>query len=337
MTIKMKLLFAGAVLLASSAAQAQTAAMKELAATAAKKDPVIWTESSPDGAIAQVIAAFNKAWPDIKVQYLRNTGGNTLATRIVQESQAGRAPASLVTGDHQQFELLRQRGLVVERDWTALGVDKIMSPQPHLVATASALGVIIWNKTKVKDEDAPKTLAALADPKWAGKAGSWVRAPIFANLAKLEGDANVTDLLNKLVANKTRMYPSTFPLAQDVASGEIEVGYGLYHATLPAIQKGAPIGIAFTDPVALSTIWSSVINKGANPEGAQVLAAWLATVEGANAYEAATGRGNPFVQGSQTQKLIGGRKLSEFPVDETAAYVAVQTKYNKILAGGQAK
>ena len=327
-----------AFVLAASAAHAQgNATMDELAAVAAKKDPVVWTESSAEGQIRQVIEAFNKDYPNIKVQFVRNTGGNTLAARIIQESQAGRASASLVTGDHQQFELLRQRGLVVERDWTALGVAKTMSPQPHLIATASALGVLVWNKNKVKDAEAPKTYMDLTNPKWAGKAGSWVRAPIYTNLAKIEGDAKVTDFLNKLVANKTRMYASTFPLAQDVASGELDVGFGLYHATMVAVAKGAPVGIAFTDPVPISTIWSSVVNKGANPEGAQVLAAWLASAKGANAYETATGRGNPFVEGSETQKLIGTRKLAEFPLDETPNYIALQTKYNKILAGGQKK
>lgn len=316
----------------SASAQANKA-MQDLAAAAAKKDAVIWTESSPESAIRSVIAAFNKEYPAIKVQFVRNTGGNTLAARVIQEAQAGRATASLATGDKRQFELMRQRGLVVERDWSALGVPRIMSPRPHLVATAAAIGVLVWNKNKVKDADAPKNYLDLVNPKWSGKVGTWLRAPTYTNLAKSEGDAKVTDFLTRLVANKPRGYKSTFQLGQDIGTGEIDVGFSLYHTSLVPIKKGAPIGIAFMEPTPLDTIWSTVINKGANPEGAQVLVAWLASANGAKAYETATLRGNPYAPATDTAKLIGSRKLAEWSLDEAAEYDRLQTKYNKILAG----
>ncbi len=320
--------------ISTSNANAQASkAMQDLATAAAKKGPVVWTESSPEGAMRAVIAAFNKDYPAIKVQFVRNTGGNTLAARVIQEAQAGRPTASLATGDKRQFEIMRQRGLVVERDWSALGVSKIMSPRPHLVATAAAIGVLVWNKSKVKDADAPKNYNDLVNPKWSGKVGTWLRAPTYTNLAKAEGDAKVTEFLTKLVANKPRGYKSTFQLGQDVGTGEIDVGFSLYHTTLVPIKKGAPIGFAFMEPTPLDTIWSTVINKGANPEGAQVLVAWLASDNGAKAYEAATLRGNPYAPATETAKLVGKRKLTEWTLDEATEYDRLQTKYNKILSG----
>src|SRR5690606_13905085 len=116
-----------------------------------------------------------------------------------------------------------------------------------------------------------------ADPKWSGKVESWVRAQNFVSLAKLEGEAKVRDFAKKLVANKARMYDSTYQLAQEVGSGEIDVGLGLYHTTMIPMKQGAPLAWALTDPVAVATIFSAVVSKVANPEGAQVLAAWLGT------------------------------------------------------------
>lgn len=326
-----------AATLGSGAAHAQGASreLQDLAAVAAKKGPVVWTESSSDDQINPVIVAFNKRYPDIKVQFIRNTGGNTLAARVVQETQAGTAPAGLLTGDHQQFEILRQRSLVLERDWRPLGVDAALTPKPHLISTTAALGVLVWNKQRVPDAQAPKNYMDLADPKWSGKVGSWVRAPNYVSLAKMEGEGRIREYLQKLVANKARMYDSTYQLAQEIASGEIDVGFGLYHTMIIPATKGAPIGWAFTDPIGNATIFSAVVPKSANPEGAQVLAAWLGSAEGANAYEEGTQRGNPAVPGSRANELVKGRRLSEYSIDETPTYIKLLGEFNKILSDGR--
>ena len=316
-------------------AQAPTKEFLDLAAAAAKKGPVVWSESSSDEQMAPIIAAFNKRYPDIKVEFIRNTGGNTLAARVVQETQAGTTPASLLTGDHQQFEILRQRGLVLERDWKGLGVDPILTPKPHLIATTAALGVLLWNTKKVKEADIPKNYGDLTAAKWSGRVGSWVRAPNFVSLAKVEGEGPIRDFAKKLVANKARLYDSTYQLAQEVGSGEVDVGFGLYQSTIIPISQGAPIAWSFTTPLSVATIFSTVVAKGGNPEGAQVLAAWLGTPEGANAYEEGTGRGNPYVGGSKASELVKGRTLSEWTIDETPTYIRLLTEYNKILSDGR--
>ena len=51
-------------------AQEKPKALADLAATAAKKPPVVWSESSEAAAIAKVIATFNKSYPDIKVEFI---------------------------------------------------------------------------------------------------------------------------------------------------------------------------------------------------------------------------------------------------------------------------
>lgn len=313
-------------------AQQKSKALAELEAAAAKSPPVVWSESSEASAIAKVIAAFNKAYPDIKVTFIRDTGGNTLAAKVVQEVQAGGTPAALLSGDPQQLVAIEQRGLLVKSDWKALGIDASIAPTPTLIATAAALGAIVWNKTNVPQAQAPKTMDDLLKPQYTGKVGSWIRAPTYAQLAKVEGEAKVKAFLEKLLAMQPRLYDSTYRLAQEAATGEIDVGFGLWHSSQPTIAKGGPIGVALPDTVATSTIFSSVVQKSANPQGAQVLAVWLASPEGARVYEEATGRGNPYVKGTETQKLVEGHKLSEFSISEMATYVRLQTEFNRMLS-----
>src|ERR1700704_2524792 len=98
---------ATALVVAGPAARAD--AVQELAAAAAKKGPVIWYESSPPEAILKIAAAFNKRYPDIKTQFVRNTGGGGIAARVIQESEAGAATASFFPGDVAQLIPIKPR------------------------------------------------------------------------------------------------------------------------------------------------------------------------------------------------------------------------------------
>lgn len=307
-------------------------ALTDLAEAAAKKPAVVWTESSEVAAAAKIVATFNQRFPGIKVDYIRDTGGNTLAAKVIQQVQAGGAPAAVLTGDQAQFVELDKRGMLRKPDWSALGVAPELVGSPYMVATTAAIGIVVWNKTRVKDADVPQSLAALTDPKWKGKAGSWIRAPHYAQLGKVLGPDKIRDIITKLAGNDARMYNSTFRIGQELATGEIDVGYSFYHATQPALAAGAPIGFAFVEPVPVSTIFSTVVEKSANPEGGAVLAAWLTTKEGADAYESATNRGNPYVKGTKSAGLVSGKKLSEYPLSELDTYVKLQAELNKILS-----
>src|SRR6185295_9439621 len=178
-----------ALLVAGSAARADT--VQDLAAIAGKKGPVIWYESSPPEAVLKIAAAFNKKYPDIKIQFVRNTGGGGIAARIIQESEAGAATASFFIGDVAQLIPLNQRNLLLTRDWKSLGVD------PALAATA-ALGVLVWNKQRVADGDLPTTWDEMLAERWRGKIGQWVRAATLGTLAKVYGEQHMRDYVRKL-------------------------------------------------------------------------------------------------------------------------------------------
>lgn len=316
---------------AATSASAQSGSLKDLAAAAAKKPPVIVYESSAPEQMLKVIQAFNKTYPDIKVQYVRSTGGGGIAAKVIQEAEAGAATASLIIADVQQLIPLNQRGLLLSRDWKALGVDPALVRTPYAVSAAASIGVIIYNKNKVKESEVPDTWDDLVADKWKGRSAAWVRAATLAPLAKVYGEPHMRDWVKKLVESKPLTYASTFQLAQQVAAGEADIAMGLYHTTLPVAKSGAPIGIKFLDPTPFSMLYGAVINKGGNPEGAQVLLQWLTTPEGAKAYEDATGRGNPLVKETETAQRVGSRKMVDYTFDESATLERVDAELTKML------
>ena len=326
--------FVFGLLFLSGGGFAKGSPLGDLATIAATKGPVIWYESASPEQIAQVSAAFNKKYPGIKIQFVRNAGGNSLAAKVIQEVQANSATASLISGDVKHVEALHARGLLIDRNWSELGVSVRLTPTRYAIATTATVFSIIWNKNKVSSEQSPKTWSDLLKPEWKKRLGHWVRSAPLANLGATLGEDVVRKFVADLAAQKPALFPSSFPLAQQVAAGEVDVAIIASQAAIPPRTQGAPIEERFLDPTPVNTIYSGVVSKGGNPEGAQVLAAWLTTPEGAIAYEAATGRGNPIIEGTQASKLVAGRRLSEWPFDQTATYEKLETELAELLANG---
>jgi iron(III) transport system substrate-binding protein len=305
--------------------------LDDLAAAAAKKGQVTWYESSPADQADKVIAAFSKRFPNVKVKQIRMVGGNELAVRTVQEMQARGYSGDALTGGADHIWQLHERGYLEPVNWESLGIAKELSPAPFTIATTASVYVVLWNDKKVKEAETPKTWNDVADPKWTGRMGSWVRASAFAELASRIGADNAHALLERYIKLKPMLFKSTFPLAQAVGAGEVDIGVGFYHSTIPPIEAGAPIKYKVLDVVPMHTIYSGVTKNAKNPEGAKLLLAWLATEEGALAYEAATFRGNPLIPATKTAKLIKGRDIAEYPPDKSDTLGKVNDEFNKMI------
>jgi ABC-type Fe3+ transport system substrate-binding protein len=322
-----------AVALAISAAAmpAFAQSLAQLATAAEQKPPVVWYESSPADQGDKVIAAFAQKYPNVKVRQTRLVGGNELAVRTVQEMQARGYTGDVLTGGADHLFQINGRGYLEQVNWGALGVAKALNPNPFMMATTASVYVVAWNTKKVTDAEAPTTWEQVLDPKWTNRMGSWVRAAAFAQLAATQGPDTSRKQLERFIALKPMLFKSTFPLAQAVGSGEIDVGIGFYHSTLPPINAGAPVKMRALDVVPMHMIYSGISKNARNPEGARVFLAWLASEEGALAYEQATGRGNPIIAKTKTAQFIKGKKLSEWPPEKSDQLGALNDYYNKML------
>src|SRR5882762_4955165 len=272
--------FGACAILLSVAAPARSAetddAMTKLAAEAAKVGSIIWYESSPDDAADKIAAAFNKRFPNVKLEHVRDTGGNLIGGRIVQESQGDTRTADVATSGAAIMMPLKERNLMKELDWRAFGLSAELAPTSYGVVTTSVVYVIVYNTALVKEADAPKGWNDLLDPRWDGKIGIWVRGEGQGALAASWGVDKAVDYVRKMNARHPVLLQSTFPLAQQVAAGEILVGFGLNHSAQIPIRRGAPIKVVVADPAPISTLYSFVPVKAKNPSGGALLALWLA-------------------------------------------------------------
>lgn len=322
---------AATLLVCAAATASHAQSMANLVSAAEKKPAVTWYESSPSEQADKVVAAFAAKYPNIKIRHTRLVGGNTLAVRAVQEMQARGYTGDVLTGGADHMSQLKERGYLQEVNWEALQIPKTMAPNPYMVGIAASVYVLAWNTNNVKEADVPSTWDELLNPKWTGRVGSWVRASAFAQLAATQGEAKTTKELERFVAIKPMLFKSTFPLAQAVGSGEIDLGVGFYHSTLPPMNAGAPIKMRALDIVPMHVIYSGISKDARNPEGAKVLLSWLSSKDGALAYENATGRGNPMVPETKTAQFIHGKKLSEWPPEKSGDLGELNERYNKLL------
>ena len=318
----------------ASMADASAARLDQLAATAAKAGRIIWYESSPDDQAAKIVAAFEQRFPGVKLEHIRDTGGNSIGARIVQESQSGVRTGDIATTGSSIIQPLIQRDLLRKIDWAADGLDAEMAPTPYAVRTTAVVYVILYNSSLVSEAEAPKNWLDLLNPKWDGKIGIWVRGEGQGSLAAAWGDEKVIDYVKKMNARHPVVLKSTFPLAQQVAAGEIVVGFSLYHSAQPPIRRGAPIKVVVPDPVPTQTLYSIVPSQAGNPAGGELVALWLATPEGGKVYEDATDRGNPLLPNTRTHALLAGHTVAEHPPTEADKEAAIVERLNKLIESG---
>jgi ABC-type Fe3+ transport system substrate-binding protein len=319
-------------LAAGGAVQAEADTMQDLAAKAAGEEGITWYESSQEDQAAQVIEAFNETYPDVEVTHVRVVGGNQLPGRVVQETQAQGYTADVVTGGATHVWQLNDRGLLMTVDWQELGIPEAMTPTDFTVGTAASVYVVLYNTEAVSDEEAPKSWEEVVDSKWNGRMGSWVRATAFAQLAEKWGEEKAQQMLEEYIALEPLLFKSTYPLAQQTAAGEVDVAVGFYHTAQPPIQAGAPLKVVALDPTPMHTIYTSITRDAPSPNSAKLFLAWLASPEGAKAYEDATNRGSHILEGTKTAELLEGKTIAEWAPEKTERFAEIQTEFNEMLS-----
>jgi iron(III) transport system substrate-binding protein len=287
-----------------------------------------WYESNPLGALDRVLAAFGRgAGGRMRVRPESVPGGVGIVGRVANEAQAGGRTADLVSLGGSGILRLQERNLLADANWPEAGFPEPFVAGPALM-TAAALYCVIYNRNEIPAEAAPRSWEDLLQPRFKGRIGTWVRMAAFAELAHAWGEARTRDYYDRFLAQEPMLFRSTAPLAQQVAAGEVAIGLGILHTALPAIRRGAPIEVVLLDPTPVSAIWTAVTRPARRPKGARLLGAWLATPDGARAYEAATERGHPLIPETETGRRTGSLTLTEWPMEKKDEYARLYEAFN---------
>jgi iron(III) transport system substrate-binding protein len=259
------------------------AAWQDTAAAADKEGVVVFYSSLVPATLEPLIAAFGKKYPNIKVQNVRNIEG-VLIPKVEQEESVGAEGADLVSVNILDFydeqaakgQLVAPTGPEASK-YTGDSLHKGIAP----IVSGFPMG-FAYNSEAVKD--VPRTYEDFLRPEFKGALGI-----ITANASPA-----VTfwyDWLRKtipgyweaLAAQEPKFYPSTIPMTQAVASGEIKATIFANPGGVRILaDNGAPVKFALPSiPEVYGSIYALGILKNAkHPNAAQVFADYLLSVEG---------------------------------------------------------
>jgi iron(III) transport system substrate-binding protein len=238
-------------------------------------------------AMTRLVAALNKHFPNLKIDFVR-AGSLETVKRFVAERQAGRIGADLIHGaDPGGFEYFAQKGWLDPR-LTALPLtqdyrDAFVNKQAGWVALRATGIAPMYNTKLVAKDAAPKTWKELVEPKWKGRiaisdptrAGSSF-SHLYA-MWKMYG----ADFLDKLAKNDVFVAGDGSATREAVANGERDVAPVSEYDAFEFMKEGKPIDV---DWVADGTIMLpaplAVVKGSPNAENALALAQYMLSREG---------------------------------------------------------
>src|ERR1700726_3492972 len=209
-------------------ALAQEFGPPELIAAAKKEGRLVYYTANFAEVEQEVINAFNKRFPEIKVEMVRAPGGQ-LITRVKTEAAANKLSAAVV--DHSDRALMAELVDLFQDCAPPNAADYNPDAQisPKLWPRATLVWAIAYNTELVKD--APKTWMDLTKPEYDKMTGqvfaasggtTWTRT-MFERQVLGEGYGE------KKAATHPILYPSGAPMADALVRGEIAMGPLLYN------------------------------------------------------------------------------------------------------------
>ena len=277
---------AGSAALASLALPARAAGpdafgSPELSEAAKKEGKLVFYTANFTEVEQEVIKAFNKRFPFVRVEMIRAPGGQ-LITRVKTEAAAGKLSADIV--DHSD------RGLMLElvdlfQDYAPPNAADYLPAvlvSPKLWPRATIGWSIAYNTELVKNP--PKSWADLTNPEYGkGMIGqviapsggtTWTRV-LFER--KVLGD----DYWAKQAATKPQLYPSGAPASDALVRGEVSIAVLLYNIVWTKKRDGAPVEIFFPpEGVPVNPYASGIPKTATNPNAAKLFLNWCLSEEG---------------------------------------------------------
>ena len=269
--------------IALSAAPAQAQAefgSPELIAAAKAEGKLVYYTANFAEIEQEVIKAFNKRFPEIKIEMVRAPGGQ-LITRVRTEAAAGKLIADVV--DHSDRSLM----LPLEdlfQDYAPpnaadYNTDALISPK--LWPRATIAWSIAYNTELVKNP--PKSWMDLTKPEYDKMTGQVFAQSGGTTWTRIMFERQVLgeDYWAKQASTHPILYPSGAPMADALVRGEVAMGPLLYNVVYQKQKDGAPIKIFFPPEGAPVNPYATGIPKtAAHPNAAKLFLNWCLSKEG---------------------------------------------------------
>jgi len=230
---------------------------------------MVYSSMIADQALRPLIDGFQKKYPFMKPQYVRDDPPQQLQ-KMLAEARAGRMVADVL--ESTSLEVPVRAANINQPFWSpeieAYALER-RDPQNFWAPTRFSYIGACYNTNLVKPADLPKSFDDYLDPKWKGKtvwSGTVMGAMIFITAVRsFMGEEKGRAYLEELAKNDIVTIPSANRVIVDrVMAGEYALCLDSFlHHPIISARKGAPIAPLPLDPVL--TVVSSVMLPKAPP------------------------------------------------------------------------
>jgi len=259
---------------------------------AAKKEgTVVWyTSLIINQAVRPLVAAFNKKYPGIEVQYSRGDSGPN-AIKVLDEARAGKVQGDVFDGIATAPPLLKA-GLVEK--FVPTEVAKYPAALRDPEGRWNALVVYFLTpgiNTDLVGKDEIKTAQDLLNPKWKGKI-AWGTEPssgapayvgaVLMSMGRDKGMAFLRALAKQDVVN---VDATNRAVLDQVIMGQYAIALSIFdhHADISA-KKGAPVAWLKVEPIPAPFHSIGLVKNAPHPNAAKLLIDFLLSEEGQRAF-----------------------------------------------------
>ncbi len=264
----------------SIAQQSSEFGSPDLIAAAKKEGRLVYYTANFAEVEQQVINAFNKRFPEIKVEMVRAPGGQ-LITRVKTEAAAGKLSADVIDHSDRALMIPLVDMFMDYEPPNAADYNPDAQISPKLWPRCTLVWSIAYNTELVKNP--PKSWMDLTKPEYDKMTSQVIAASGGTTWTRIMFERQVLgeDYWKKQAATHPTLYPSGAPMSDSMVRGETALGPLLYNAIYPKQKDGAPIKIFFAPEGAPVNPYASGIPKtAANPNAAKLFLNWNMSKEG---------------------------------------------------------
>ena len=255
---------------------AQASAQNADLVAAAKKEggKVIIYGSLETPVVEAVIHAFRKK-TGLDAQYWRASAMSVM-NRSMSEYRAGNPIYDVVLNNSDPLLIMHQEGMIAKYDSTVARKYPKDQIDPRL-GPVSRYGIVgvLYNKSLVKPEDAPKTLEDLVQPKYKGMlvmADPTLHVTTIqwlSSLHKIMTKEKTDKYIRDLAAMKPTLVESMLPAGERVSAGEMPIAITFVKYAYTAAKTGAPLDYVRIEKMLGDSHFAVMSNKAPHPNAAK--------------------------------------------------------------------
>jgi iron(III) transport system substrate-binding protein len=271
--------------------------------------------SQPEEDVTKLLAAYNKKFPDVKVETFRS-GTEEVIAKVQAENQAGKIQADvLLVADAVTFESLKKQDLLLSYKSPELNKipKSLVDPDGMYAGTKIIATALAINTEKVKT--VPTSWKVLSSAE--SKDNSIMPSPLYSGAAAYNvgvftrTDGFGWDYLKGLKANNISVVKGNGAVLKSIATGEKSYAMVVDYMVAREKAKGSPVELVYpSEGVPVITEPIGIMKKAANDKAAKSFVDFVLSDEG---QKVASEIGyTPIREGVQAPK--GLKSSSEFKV-----------------------